>query len=135
MAVSAILAGRRAVLGMIHLQPPPGTPFYQEDSLPEIVATAVESALALKRGGASGCLIQTVDRVYTAGEESDTARTAAMALVVQAITRATGPGFPVGVQLMRNALTASLAVAKVAGGSYVRASAASVGPLDARWVK
>jgi membrane complex biogenesis BtpA family protein len=114
---------RKAVLGMIHLQPLPGTPFYQEDSLPDITATAVDSALALERGGASGCLVQTVDRVYAAGEESDPARTAAMALIVQAITQATGPHFQVGVQLMRNALTASLAVAKVAGGSYIRASA------------
>jgi uncharacterized protein len=123
MAVLAARSTRKTVLGMIHLQPLPGTPYHQEGSLPDIVATAVDSALALERGGASGCLVQTVDRVYSAGEESDPARTAAMALVVQAVAQATGPDFRVGVQLMRNALVASLAVAKVAGGSYIRACA------------
>ena len=118
-----VAGGRKAVLGMIHLQPLPGTPYHREDGLPDIVRTAVDSALALRRGGATGCLVQTVDRVYAAEDESDPARTAAMALIVKAIADATGPDFPVGVQLMRNAVTASLAVAKVAGGSYIRAGA------------
>jgi predicted TIM-barrel enzyme len=46
-----------------------------------------------------------------------------MGLVVAAVAAATGPKFQVGVQLMRNALRASLAVAKVAGGGYIRAGA------------
>lgn len=58
MALFAGSANRKAVLGMIHLQPLPGTPYYQEDSLPGIVQTAVDSALALERGGATGCLVQ-----------------------------------------------------------------------------
>jgi hypothetical protein len=62
-----------------------------------------------------------VDRVYSTKDESDPARIAAMALIVQSISRATGKNFRVGVQMMRNALSASLAVAKVAGGSFIRA--------------
>jgi len=38
-----------------------------------------------------------------------------MGLIVQAIAQVTGEEFQIGVQLMRNALKASLAVAKVAG--------------------
>ncbi len=44
-------------------------------------------------------------------------------LIVQAIAQATYEEFQIGVQLMRNALKASLAVAKVAGGTYIRAGA------------
>lgn len=117
------LGKRKAVLGMIHLQPLPGTPFYREGSLGQVLDAAVQSARALHDGGADGCLVQTVDRVYPVGDESDPARTAAMSLIVQAIARATGDEFQVGVQLMRNALKASLAVAKVAGGSFIRAGA------------
>ena len=113
----------KAVLGMVHLPPLPGTPFHREGSFGQIVEVAVGSARALAEGGADGCLVQTVDRVYHRGEDSDPARTAAMALVVDAIVRATGEGFQVGVQLMRNALEASLAVAKTAGGSFIRAGA------------
>ena len=115
--------GPKAVLGMVHLAPLPGTPFHERGSFGRIVDAAVRSARALADGGADGCLVQTVDRVYAAGEDSDPARTAAMAIAVKAIADAPGAGFQVGVQLMHNALTASLAVAKVAGASYIRASA------------
>ncbi|MBG0818700.1 BtpA/SgcQ family protein [Planomonospora sp. ID82291] len=117
------LGRRKAVLGMIHLQPLPGTPFHREGSFEQILHTAVASARALEDGGADGCLIQTVDRVYGTGEECDPARIAAISLITRAVTEATGPAFQVGVQLMRNAVQASLAVAKVAGGTFVRAGA------------
>lgn len=115
--------GRKLVLGMVHLSPLPGTPFHEEGSFERTLETAVRSARALEEGGADGCLIQTVDRVYTVDERSDPARTVAMGLIVRAVAEATGERFLVGAQLMRNALQASLAVAKVAGGSFIRAGA------------
>src|SRR5262245_16423175 len=118
------LGKRKAVLGMIHLQPLPGTPLYKEGSFNHILDLAVQSARALCDGGADGCLVQTVDRLYSVKDESDPARTTAMGLIVQAIAQATVEEFQIGVQLMRNALKASLAVAKVAGGTYIRAGAA-----------
>jgi hypothetical protein len=108
---------------MVHLAPLPGTPYYERGSLGAIIDAAVGSARALADGGADGCLVQTVDRVYAAGDDSDPARTAAMAIVVNAVVQATGGGFQVGVQMMHNSLKASLAVAKAAGASYIRASA------------
>ncbi|MGH3869196.1 MAG: BtpA/SgcQ family protein [Pseudonocardiaceae bacterium] len=113
----------KTIIGMVHLRPLPGTPFHEEGSFPDIVRTAVASARALADGGADGCLVQTVDRVYGVADESDPARTATMALVVRAIADEVGPDFPVGVQIMRNALRASIAVAKVAGGRFIRAGA------------
>jgi predicted TIM-barrel enzyme len=115
--------GRKTVIGMIHLRPLPGTPFHRDGTLEETLDSAVRSAVALERGGADGCLVQTVDRVYSVADESDPARTAAMGLIVDALVRSTGDGFRVGVQMMRNAVSASLAVAKVAGGSFVRVGA------------
>jgi membrane complex biogenesis BtpA family protein len=126
-----VLGKRKCVLGMVHLQPLPGTPFHVPGSLPAILAQAVESARSLEQGGADGCLVQTVDRVYPRGEERDPARIAALALIVNAVAAATGEDFQVGVQMMSNALTASLAIAKVAGGSFIRATAlvgATLGP-------
>jgi membrane complex biogenesis BtpA family protein len=114
--------GPKLVLGLIHLHPLPGTPFHVDGSFADNLRTAVRSALALAEGGADGCLIQTVDRVYSTDEHTDPARVAAMAILVREVAEATGPGFRVGAQMMRNAVQASLAVAKVGGGSYVRAS-------------
>jgi predicted TIM-barrel enzyme len=65
-------------------------------------------------------LVQTADRVYTTADESDPARTAAMAFIVHSIVHDTGSDFQVGVQLMRNAVKVSLAVAKVAHGTFRR---------------
>ncbi|GGS10300.1 phosphorybosylanthranilate isomerase [Streptomyces nojiriensis] len=115
--------GCKTVIGVIHLQPLPGTPFHRDGTLEETVDIAVRSAVALEHGGADGCLIQTADRVYSVADESDSARTIAMGLVTDAVVRATGDGFQVGVQMMRNAVSASLAVAKVCGGSFVRIGA------------
>ncbi|MEH0971297.1 BtpA/SgcQ family protein [Micromonospora sp. CPCC 205546] len=114
---------RKTIIGMVHLAPLPGTPFHRNGSLPEIVSRAVAAARALDEGGADGCLVQTADRVYTTRDASDPARVAAMSLVVQAVVEATRDGFDVGVHMLRNDLTASLAVAQVAGGTFIRAGA------------
>ncbi|MFF0869998.1 BtpA/SgcQ family protein [Nonomuraea sp. NPDC003560] len=113
----------KLVLGMIHLPPLPGTPFYDGGGVEPIVERAVASARALVEGGANGCLIQTVDRVYATGTDSDPARIAAMALITRAVVETAGPGFQVGAQLMRNAVQASLAVTQVAGGHFTRVGA------------
>ncbi|MFK4271412.1 BtpA/SgcQ family protein [Streptomyces milbemycinicus] len=115
--------GHKLILGMVHLAPLPGTPFHETGTFPRILDTTVASARALHEGGADGCLIQTVDRVYSVADESDPARTVAMGLIARAVAEATDERFRVGVQLMRNANKASLAVARVAGGDYIRAGA------------
>lgn len=117
------LGKKKVVIGMVHLLPLPGTPFYQEGTLQQNLEKAVADATALYQGGADGCLIQTVDRVYPAADEADYARVAAMATIVKAVGDATGPKFHIGVQIMVNALKASIAVAKVCGGSFVRCTA------------
>jgi membrane complex biogenesis BtpA family protein len=117
------LGKKKVVLGMVHLLPLPGTPFYQEGNMEQALDKAVADATALYTGGADGCLIQTVDRVYPAADEADYARVAAMAAIVKAVSDATSPAFQIGVQIMLNALKASVAVAKVCGGSFLRCTA------------
>jgi membrane complex biogenesis BtpA family protein len=117
------LGKKKIVIGMVHLLPLPGTPFYQEGNLEQALEKAVADATALYRGGADGCLVQTVDRVYPAADEADYARVAAMAAIVKAVADATSPEFQIGVQIMFNALKASIAVAKVCGGSFLRCTA------------
>ena len=114
------LGKKKIVLGMIHLKPLPGTPHHEDGMLEETFEKAVKDAKALNQGGADGCLIQTVDRVYPAGDESDYARVAAMAKIVHEVYKATGPEFQIGVHFMFNGLKPSIAVAKVCGGSYIR---------------
>jgi len=117
------LGKKKVVLGLIHLLPLPGTPFYEEGNLEQSLDKALADATALFEGGADGCLVQTIDRIYPAGNEADYARVAAMSRIVTAVSQATRPEFQIGVQILWNALDASLAVAKVCGGSFLRCNA------------
>ena len=93
---------RQYIIGLVHLPPLPGTPFYQGGGMGKILDKAVADAQALARGGVDGCLIQTVDRVYPPTDDADPARVAAMTLVTQAVKNAVPPAFLIGVQLMWN---------------------------------
>lgn len=117
------LGKQKAIIGMVHLGPMPGTPFYEEGGYAAVKERAIADAVALYRGGATGCLVQTIDQVYSTKDEADPARIAGVANIVHEIARATGPTFQIGVQLLRNAIRASLAVAKVSGGSFLRCGA------------
>lgn len=114
---------RRYIIGLVHLPPLPGTPFYAGNGMQDILNKATRDARALALGGADGCLIQTVDRVYPRTDDADYARVAAMTLATQAVKNEAPSGFLVGVQLMWNCITPSLAVAKVCGADFVRCTA------------
>jgi len=127
-----MLGKKKVVLGLVHLRPLPGTPHFEEGNLEVALDKALRDTTALYQGGADGCLIQTVDRVYPTGDEADYARVAAMAKITHEVSKNTGPEFQIGVQIMANGLNASLAVAKVCGGSYLRCLAL-VGETQTRW--
>lgn len=123
MRVFDTLGKKKVIIGLVHLRPMPGTPFYEEGDFERSLEKAVCDATALYKGGADGCLIQTVDKVYPAKDEADLTRVVAMSAIVHAVSQATGSEFQIGVQIMWNALSASLAVAKVCGGSFIRCAA------------
>lgn len=123
MSIFSSLGKKKLIIGLIHLKPLPGTPLYQEGSLEVSLDKALKDAQALYLGGADGCLIQTVDRIYPADDDADYARVSAMAIITHEVKKATAPGFHVGAQIMWNCITPSLAVAKVCGASFTRATA------------
>lgn len=114
------LGKKKIIIGMVHLGAMPGTPFFEDGSYEKTYEQAVRDAKALDEGGASGCLVQTVERVYPTRDEADYARVVGVAHIVRAIAQETRPDFQIGVQIMTNALQASVAVAKVSGGSFLR---------------
>ncbi|MBN2257190.1 MAG: hypothetical protein JW704_05130 [Anaerolineaceae bacterium] len=126
------LGKRKVIIGLIHLQPCPGTPHHKEGDFEQSLEKAVAGATALEKGGADGCLIQTVDKVFPTGDEADYARVAAVAAITQAVSQSTGLKFQIGVQFFVNGISASLAVAKVCGGSFLRITALT-GEGDTQW--
>ncbi len=122
MSAAAGFGAERAVIGMLHLSPLPGTPFYRHD-YQQNLDRAVAGAVALAAGGARGCLVQTVDGPYSTKDDADAVRVSAMSNIVRAVKAEVPAHFDVGLQIMRNAIKASLAVATCSGGSFIRAGA------------
>lgn len=121
--------GEKLVIGLLHIKAMPGNPYYKDGFLEQSVELAVKGALALKNGGAHGCLIQGTENVYSVNDDADPARVATMAIVTSKVREAVGDHFLVGAQLMWNCITPSLAVAKVAGADFTRCTAL-VGKVD-----
>ncbi|MCA9108126.1 MAG: hypothetical protein KDA83_22155, partial [Planctomycetales bacterium] len=51
------LGKKKIILGMIHLLPLPGTPFFEAGNMEKALDKAVADATALYEGGADGCLV------------------------------------------------------------------------------
>ncbi|MBN2044344.1 MAG: hypothetical protein JW757_04920 [Anaerolineales bacterium] len=123
MSIFSNLGNQKLVLGLIHLIPLPGTPLYKEGDLEIALDKAIKDAQALYRGGADGCLVQTVDRIYPSGDDADYARVSSMAIITHEVRKATSPDFLVGAQIMWNCITPSLGVAKATGAQFTRCTA------------
>jgi membrane complex biogenesis BtpA family protein len=126
------LGKQKVIIGMVHLLPGPGTSGYEEGNFEKSLDKAVRDAMALERGGADGCLIQTLDQVFPTDDQADYARVAMMAAITQAVSQVTSPAFQIGVQILLNAISASLAVARVCGGSFLRCTGL-IGEGDTQW--
>ena len=112
------LPGRaRALIGMVHLLPLPGSPRWA-GSLSAVVERAVADAQALHAGGFDACLVENYGDAPFSPARVDPATVAAMAVVVAEVRRAVG--CPVGVNVLKNDARAALAVAAATGAAFIR---------------
>jgi len=110
-------------MGLVHLAPLPGTPLFKEGDMERSIEKALFDTRALLEGGADGCLIQSVDKIYPSGDDTDYARVAGITVVVNEVMKIVPKDFKVGIQLMWNCITPSIAVAKATGACFTRCSA------------
>lgn len=129
MFLEAMNTDHKLIIGLVHLCPLPGTPFYTQGDLQKSIDKALYDAKALLDGGADGCLIQSVDRVYPNTDDTDYARVAGISVVTSKVRDLVGPEFIIGAQLMWNCITPSIAACKAAGANFTRCSAL-VGSVD-----
>jgi len=115
------LKGKKYVVGLVHLKPLPGTPLFQEGDFELSMEKALKDTKALIDGGADGCLLQSVDKIYPSSDDTDYARVSALAIITHEVKKLVGNNdFRIGVQLMWNCITPSLAIAKVCGADFTR---------------
>lgn len=120
-------SGKKCIMGLVHLRPMPNTPFYQDGDVERSLEKALKDVRSLINGGADGCLIQSVDRIYPLTDDTDYARVATLAMVttrVRDLANQMGKeDFVIGCQLMTNCITPSMAVAKCTGADWIRCTA------------
>lgn len=133
--------GKKLIIGCIHLLPMPNTPHYKEGDYDRSIEKALRDLEALKKGGADGCLIQTVDGIFPAGDDTDYVRVACMSAIGSEVRKLAGPKFLLGVQLMWNCITPSLAAALACHADFTRCTAltgtteSAFGPIVAEPLK
>jgi membrane complex biogenesis BtpA family protein len=107
---------RRAVLGMIHLLPLPGSP--RARSLKEVLGRAEQDARALARGGVDGLVVENFGDAPFAPGPAEPQVVASMAIAARTVREATG--LPLGINVLRNDARGALAIALAAGASFIR---------------
>jgi len=118
--VSALPAGfwdRKALIGMVHLPPLPGSARWGGD-LDAVIARAVADAAALAEGGMDAVLVENFFDAPFARGRVPAATVAAMTAAALAVRRAAC--VPLGINVLRNDVEAALSIACACGAAFVR---------------
>ena len=112
-----VARGSRALIGMIHLPPLPGSTNYMGQPFDQIVEQALRDARALHAAGFRAAIVQnTHDLPFTATAPPETV--AFLSVVGWQIRRELN--WPIGVNILKNDAPGALAVAAAVGADFVR---------------
>jgi membrane complex biogenesis BtpA family protein len=134
-AIARLFGTPRALIGVVHVGPLPGTPRSHEP-LDAIVERAVREARLYRDAGFGGLIVENMhDRPYLAGGVGPEI-VAAMTAVAREVRRECP--LPLGIQVLAAANREALAVALASGAAFVRvegfvfAHVADEGPIEAQ---
>jgi uncharacterized protein len=109
----------KPLIGTIHCLPFPGAPRYRGEKIDGIVAHAVSEAKAYEEGGLDGIIVENAwDLPFLRPEDIWYETVATLSVVTKCVREASR--LPIGINILANAGEAAIAVAKAAGGSFVR---------------
>lgn len=118
-AVAALFGRAKAVIGVVHLPPLPGSPGYDGQDIGALTALALAEAEQYRAGGVDGLIVENHGDIPFAKPDRLGPETAAcMAVIADAVRQAAG--LPIGVNVLANAAQVALAVAKAAGAQFIR---------------
>lgn len=110
-------AGKKLLIGVVHLQPLPGAPGWRGD-LGSVVNLAVADARAWELGGADALIIENFGDAPFAKSGVGPETVAAMAVVGRTVRQAVK--LPLGFNVLRNDARAALALCATCAGSFIR---------------
>ncbi len=112
-----IFGTSRPIIGMVHLQPLPGSPGWG-GSMRQVIDRALADADVLRLGGMHGLMVENYADLPFMPDRVGPETLAAISVVSAEVVRATG--LPVGVNLLRNDALGAVAAAHAAGARFVR---------------
>lgn len=112
------LKDKKTIIGMIHVEPLPGTPKHHGQML-EIITRAKVEAVMYKEAGVDAIAIENMHDIPYLNKQVGPEITAAMAVVGYEVKNTTG--LPCGAQVLAGANKEALAVALAAGLDFIRA--------------
>ncbi len=111
------LENKKTIIGMIHVDPLPGTPKFNSD-MPDIIAKAKKEALIYKEAGIDMLALENMHDVPYLNKNVGPEIVAAMAVVGYEVKNATG--LRCGIQILAGANVEALAAAQAAGLDFIR---------------
>ena len=109
----------KPIIGMVHLQPLPGSPGYTGRKMEPIIEKALDDARALVAGGVNGLIVENMwDLPYFVGSEVPPEEMTAHAVAARKVVEAVD--VPVGVNVVHNGGVVTLAIAVAAGARFIR---------------
>jgi membrane complex biogenesis BtpA family protein len=108
----------RALIGMVHLSPLPGSPRWA-GSMSAVIDRALADARALADNGFDALLLENFGDVPSAPGRVEAATVAAMAVVADHVGRA-APRVPLGINVLKSDARAALAIATAVGARFIR---------------
>ena len=117
LALEQLFGTDKYVIGMVHLLPLPGSPRWAGE-MARVLKRAVADAQSLEGGGIDALIVENFGDAPFCKGRVDAHTVSAMTLAVAAVREAVG--IPVGVNVLRNDSRSALAIAAVAGASFIR---------------
>lgn len=118
-AVRRIFGRSKAVIGVIHSLPLPGSAHYDGDPVERIYAYAEAEARRYREGGVDGLIVENHGDIPFAKPEDLGPETAAT-MAVMSHRVAAASGLPIGINVLANGAVQALAVAKAASAAFIR---------------
>ena len=113
-----IFRTRRPIIGMVHLEPLPGSPRYDGKPMSEIRDAALSEARLLKEAGVNGAIVENFgDVMFYKRVRPETI--ASMTYVAASIAEEV-PGLTLGLCVLQSDAIAGMAIANTIGGKFIR---------------
>jgi len=118
-ALGTLFGKPKAIIGVIHSRPLPGSPSYDGEPMDAIYDYAVREAACYAAGGMDGVIVENHgDIPFSKPEDLGPETAATMAVMADRVRR--DCGLPVGINVLANGALPALAIAKAAGAVFVR---------------